>query len=195
MALARPVVSLIQPSLSADQTRVTAQLLMIMVVGLVPFGVTVLQQRFAFAHGQGRRNLGLQALLVGFAVLAGVAALIVPAVDAGPMVAAGMTVGEWVTAVVFVVGVHRRLGGLDLAGIGGLHLRLALAAVVAVAVGLVVVRAPLVLAAPSLVQLVVGGVALLAVYVIVVAVLRVGPYRDLLGEVRRRVDRSRVLGP
>lgn len=58
VVLAGPVVSIVQPGLSDEQTRVTARLLMIMVLGLVPFGVTVLQQRFAFAYEQGLRNLG-----------------------------------------------------------------------------------------------------------------------------------------
>lgn len=193
VVLAGPVVALIQPGLSADQVHVTAQLLMIMVLGLVPFGVTVLQQRFAFAAEQGRRNLWLQGLLTAFAVLAGVVALLVPAAQAGRVVAAGMTVGEWVTAVVFVVLVHRQLGGLDLAGLGALHLRLAGAAGAAVTVGLVVGRTSAVAAASAPVQLVVGGVALGTVYVIMVAVLRIGEYRTLLDDLRRRVARAGLL--
>lgn len=57
-----------------------SRLLMIMVLGLVPFGVTVLQQRFAFAfaYEQGRRNLELQGLLTACVLVAGVVALYVP---------------------------------------------------------------------------------------------------------------------
>lgn len=54
-----------------------------------------------------------------------------------------MMVGEGVVAVVFVVGVHRQLGGL--------HLRLAVAEGTAVAVGLVVVQVTPVRLAPALV--------------------------------------------
>lgn len=104
-------------------------------------------------------------MLTGFAVLTSALALVLPPEWAGPTVAAGLTIGEWVTAAVFVWLAHRQLGGLGLRGLGMLCLRLVAASAVAAMITLLVHRVvalPLTGYPAAVAELVLGSAVFLA---------------------------------
>nr|NLI48923.1 murein biosynthesis integral membrane protein MurJ [Propionibacterium sp.] len=127
IALALPGASLLNPGLDAASQRAIALAFSLMALGLVPYGVVALQQRFATAREDGRAFLGYQ--LIVTAVQLGVAGLILtlPGALGVPAVSLGQTVGNALAAALFLRLAARRLGGVPLRPLGRLAGRLCVA--------------------------------------------------------------------
>jgi len=124
IALARPGAGLLNPGLDGASQQAIALAFSLMALGLVPYGVVALQQRFATAREDGRAFLGYQ--LVVTAVQLGVAGLILvlPGALGVPAVSLGQTVGNALAATLFLWLLARRLEGLALRPLGRLAGRL-----------------------------------------------------------------------
>ncbi len=127
VALALPGATLLNPGLDEASVLAIAWAFSLMALGLVPYGVVALQQRFATAGEDGRSYLAFQ--LVVTAVQLGVAGLILvlPGWAGVPAVSLGQTLGNTLAAALFLWFGARRLGGLELRPLGRLAGRLALA--------------------------------------------------------------------
>jgi putative peptidoglycan lipid II flippase len=124
-----------------EQGRVVARVLVAMVAGLVPFSAQYLVQRVFYAEEDARTPFLLQCVAVGVWVAgtAASAALLGPA-DRLVGVAASMSLGTTVAALLGLALLRRRLGGVDGRRVLRTHVRLVLAGAVAGAVGAGVAR-------------------------------------------------------
>lgn len=196
-----PVPLLVLVSGSLPQSRAVAPVLVAMGASLVFFSALYLLQRVFYAYEDARTPFLLQCVSVGV-WLAGSGA---SAVLLGPSqrlvgVAASMSAGVAVAAVLALVLVRRRLGSVDGAAVLRTHVRLVLAGAVAAVVGVLVSRAVGGSAVDgrleAAVALVVAGGAITVVYTVCLLVLRVQelePLRARLpGASRRSTARHRV---
>lgn len=124
LALAQPGIGLLQPSVHGQALHDTVIAFSLMLIGLVPFGWNVLQQRYLFAIEDGRTNLWLQGLLVGTQVVCALLALGLPARHTVAVIAAGQTLGNTASVAVFLILTQHRLGGLPLRRITRTHAHL-----------------------------------------------------------------------
>ncbi|MFC7594339.1 murein biosynthesis integral membrane protein MurJ [Terrabacter sp. GCM10028922] len=147
IVLAHPIVALLNPGNAMDQRsiEVAARVLVIMILGLVPFGLDLLCYRMFFALEDGRPTVIMQVLLTGISALAGVVTLFINPVWAIGVMAMGQTVGNVVSSAVGLYLLRRRTGSLGLMGAVVTASRVGVAAAVAglVAWAVTVVLAPI----------------------------------------------------
>lgn len=124
VALAAPGVKVLTPSLEPLGVASLAWAFSLMALGLFPYGVVALQQRYALARGDGRMNFRFQLVITGVQLASCVAALLVPAPWAVATICLGQTLGNTMAAAVFLIVAQRQVGGLPLRAVGGLVLRL-----------------------------------------------------------------------
>jgi putative peptidoglycan lipid II flippase len=163
-------------------------------IGLVPFAISQLQVFAFYAMPDTRTpaliNIPVVALRIAVDVLLYV---VLPAT----LVAAGLMIGN---AISFVLAtalgywlLRRRIGRLGLSRVAGTLARLSIAAVIAAVPAALIVWALIssmgTSRLASLVQLTVGSVVLLVVYVTITLVLRVPEVRDVAATVRARLGR------
>jgi putative peptidoglycan lipid II flippase len=179
------------PAKGIDDARDVALVLALMAIGLMPFGITALKQRYCFARGDGWLNFWLVALMTGINLAAcGVAAWVSPPEYVVATVAAGATVANIVSAAAFLVVARRQLDGIDFARVTRLWVRLGIASAVAglggwAAASLVAVPASGYLL--SVIALVVGGLVMVSVYYLAARVLRVREVDEMLAPILRRI--------
>jgi putative peptidoglycan lipid II flippase len=163
-------------------------------LGLVPFAISQLQLGVFYALPDTKTPALLNVPIVGLRIAVQVIAYLVLSAS---WVAAGLMFGNAVSFV-FAVGLgywllRKRIGPLGLRQVGRTLLRLALAATIAaVPAALVVYGLNAVIGdgkVGSFIQLVVGGVILLAAYVAVAMALRVREVTELAGMLRARLGR------
>lgn len=190
VALAVPGCTLLNPGLDEDSWRAIALTFSLMSLGLVPYAVAGLQQRFNTAREDGRTYLVFQAIVTGVQVLFAVAILFLPDAAGVPVVAVGQSAGNAVAALVFLPLAQRQLGGLTLRRLRDLGGRLALASAVPGVLTWALVELIRTYAGHGLAQagvsLVAGGVLFLAVFLGMVRLLRLHELGLLLGRVARR---------
>ena len=146
IVLAHPIVALLNPGLDDPRdVEVAARVLVIMILGLVPFGLDLLCYRMFFALDDGRPTVIMQVLLTGISALAGVVTLFINPVWAIGVMAMGQTVGNVVSSAVGLHLLRRRTGSLGLMGAVVTASRVGTAAAVAglVAWAVTVVLAPI----------------------------------------------------
>lgn len=114
IVLARPIVALLYPGIDPRSVEVSAAVLVIMILGLVPFGLDLLCYRMFFALEDGKPTVTMQALLTGTSALAGLATVFINPVWAIGVMAVGQTLGNVVSSGVGLFLLRRRLGGLGL---------------------------------------------------------------------------------
>ncbi|WP_374969285.1 murein biosynthesis integral membrane protein MurJ [Terrabacter sp. BE26] len=132
VVLARPIVALLYPSGTDPRSvEVSASVLVIMILGLVPFGVDLLCYRMFFALEDGKPTVVMQALLTGISALAGIITIFINPVWAIGIMAMGQTVGNIVSSGVGLYLLRRRTGSLGLMGSVVTASRVGIAAVVA----------------------------------------------------------------
>lgn len=187
------------PRVSGDALSETALVFAIMILGLIPFGWTTLQQRFFFALEDGRTNLHLQILLTAIQITLALLALVGPRDHVVALIAAGQTLGNLAAAVAFVVIAQRRVGGLPLRHVLRLHVRLVLvSALAALATWGAVVGLSELLGTSRidhLVQLLVGGVLFVLAFLGLARVFHIREVDDLLGPVAARLRRRTGAAP
>lgn len=131
IVLARPIVALLYPGIDPRSVEVSASVLVIMILGLVPFGVDLLCYRMFFALEDGKPTVVMQALLTGVSALAGVVTLFINPVWAIGVMALGQTLGNVVSSGVGLFLLRRRTGSLGLMGSVVTASRVGIAATVA----------------------------------------------------------------
>lgn len=185
VALAVPGCRLLNPGLDEASVRAIALAFSLMALGLVPYAVAGLQQRYATAREDGRTYLWFQGIVTGLQLAAAALILVLPDAWGVPAVSLGQTVSNAIAALVFLRLAQRQLGGLPLRRLTGLTGRLGLASVaggVAAWAAVLGVQAGLgsgLLAAAA--ALAAGASAFGAVFLAGVRVLRIWELRELLG--------------
>lgn len=189
VVFARPGVMTIL-SLEPDQVLPLAGAVAIMGVGLLPFGISTLQQRYCFAREDGRQNLVMQAILSGSQLLVASMVFIMPATTALWVVASAQTVANVVVSVVWIVVASRQMDGLGMRSVARQWIRLLTASVTSGVLTAVVVWAMGMLGSGrlmSLLTLAVGGVVFIALFVVAARLMKIEEVGDLLNPILRKV--------
>lgn len=184
-----------EPGKGIDEPGGVALVLALMAIGLLPFGITALKQRYCFARGDGWTNFWLVALMTGinFAA-AGVAAWVAPPEYVVATVAAGASIASIVAAGAFLLVARHQLGGLELAGVVRLWARLGIASALA---GLAAWGAASLVADPASpwlrqgISLAVGGLVLAAVFLVLARLMRIREVDEMAAPVLRRLPLTR----
>ncbi len=194
IVLSVPGMAVVTPSLREPEVEHTALAFSIMALGLVPYAVSGLQQRYSMAREDGRTNLWFTVLVTGVQLAAAGSILVLPRGIAVYVVALGMTLGNAIAAAWFLVQTHRQLGGLPLGELGRLGLRLLLAAVPAGLIAWFVVRGLRVTLGfawlNELLGLAAGGLTFGVAFLVLARLLRIDELTELLGRFTRRFRRS-----
>ncbi len=172
----------------------TGGVLVVAAFAVLPLSISYLCT-YTFYSLQGNRTVAVINLPV--VALRVAAYLVLFAVLPATLVAAGMTAGNAVSyvlsALISLAVLRRRIGRLNLASVAAALLKVLVAAAVAAGVGLLVVRLLPGGAEPdrlqALLQLAVGGSAIMLVYLGTAAALRVREVRQVVGTVRRKLGR------
>ncbi|AXE39816.1 putative peptidoglycan biosynthesis protein MviN [Acidipropionibacterium virtanenii] len=193
VVLARPGVQTIW-SLQSDQVMPLAGAVAIMGIGLLPFGISTLQQRYCFAREDGRQNLIMQAILSGTQLVLVSLVFVVPAGGALWTVAAAQTVGNAVVSVVWIVAASRQMNGLGMRSVALSWLRLLAASVISGVPTAVAVWAMGLLGEGrlmSLLTLAVGGCLFVGVFLAAAKLLKIDEVGSLLDPILRRLHLAR----
>ncbi|WP_407319918.1 lipid II flippase MurJ [Isoptericola halotolerans] len=195
VVLAFPLTKALLPSASEVQVEAVAPVLRAMAVGAIALGATVLVRRMYFAFEDGRSVFVIQIIATVSLVAALWAATVTLPVTAWAIAAGGaFALSTWVSLLLRVRGMSRKLHGMDGHRVLRLYVRAALSAVVAGALGWLVVHlmdgtassswpyAVLVTAA--------AGATMAVVYLGLLKLLRVRELDDALAPILRRVGRS-----
>ena len=145
IVLANPIVALLNPNIDPRSVEVSASVLVIMILGIVPFGLDLLCYRVFFALEDGRPTVVMQVLLTGISAVAGAITLFINPVWAIAVMAFGQTIGNIVSSMVGVLMLRGRIGNLGLRPALVTASRIGVAAAVAglVAWGVTVVLDPI----------------------------------------------------
>jgi putative peptidoglycan lipid II flippase len=183
------------PEKGIDEPGDIALVLALMAVGLLPFGITALKQRYCFARGDGWMNFWLVALMTAINLAAcAVAVWWSPVEYVVATVAAGATIANIIAAGAFLLVARRQLDGLDLGRVSRLWVRVAVAAAVAGLGGWAVASlvadpgSPYVRQALSLAA---GGAVMGVLYLAAAKLLRIREVDDMLAPVLRRLPIGR----
>ncbi|MCU1536488.1 MAG: integral rane protein MviN [Humibacillus sp.] len=114
VVLAQPIVALLNPGIDQRSVEVSASVFVIMILGLVPFGLDLLCYRMFFALEDGKPTVVMQVLLTVISAVAGVVTLFINPVWAIGVMAIGQTVGNIVSSGVGLFLLRRRIGALGL---------------------------------------------------------------------------------
>ncbi|KGN36572.1 murein biosynthesis integral membrane protein MurJ [Knoellia subterranea] len=197
IALGRPIAKTLfwgtryNPSRGIDEPGNIAFVLALMAIGLMPFGITALKQRYCFARGDGWMNFWLVAVMTVINLAAcAVAAWMTPTKYIVAVIAAGASIANIVSAAAFLVVARRQLNGLGMGEVVRLWVRLAVASGVA---GLAAWAASTLVFDPSsslgrhALALLVGGAVLGLVFLVLAKVLRIREVDDVLAPILRRL--------
>lgn len=201
VALGRPMAKTLFPGTrylpeqGIDEPGDIALVLALMAIGLLPFGITALKQRYCFARGDGWMNFWLVALMTTINLAAcAVAVWWSPVEYVVATVAAGATVANIVSAGAFLLVARHQLGGLDLGRVSRLWLRVTGAAAVAGLGGWAVaslVAGPDSAYVQQALSLAAGGLVMGVLYLAGAKLLRIREVDDLLAPVLRRLPLPR----
>lgn len=191
--LAFPLGRVLFPDSTDGEIHALALSVVALVLGLVAFGVWSLCQRVYYAYEDARSMVPVQLLMA--AVVVGGTELGRATLDDRYWVAAAclsMAVSYAIGAVVALVSVRRRLGGVDGRRVVTLHLKAAVGAVLAAGagLGLLALLGPVDTWGRAVLACVLGAALMTAVYVGVLALLRVRELRSLASPVLRRLGRA-----
>jgi putative peptidoglycan lipid II flippase len=172
----------------------TGGVLVVAAFAVLPLSISYLCT-YAFYSLQGNRTVALINLPV--VAIRITAYVVLFAVLPGALAAAGMTAGNAVSyavsALISLAVLRRRIGRLNLASVAMALLKVLVAAAVAAGLGLLVVRLLPGGAEPdrlqALLQLAVGGLVIMLVYLGTAAALRVREVSQVVGTVRRKLGR------
>lgn len=124
VALSEPGSRLLNPGLDDASVHAVALAFSLMALGLVPFAIVGLQQRYATAQENGRMYLGFQVIVCALQLVFAALVVVLPPSIAVFTVSLGQTVSNTVAAVAFLWLTQRRMGGLPLRRLGGITLKL-----------------------------------------------------------------------
>jgi len=179
------------PSQGIDQAGDTAVVLALMAIGLLPFGITALKQRYCFARGDGWLNFWLVAVMTAINLAAcAVAAWVTPAKYIVAVIAGGATLANIVSAAAFLVVARKQLDGLEFGRVSRLWIRVTVAAAIAGAGGWAV--ATLIVDPGNswlihVTSLAAGGAAMAVLYYVAAKVMKIREVDELLAPILRRL--------
>lgn len=193
VVLSAPGMAVVSPRMTEREVNDTALVFSIMALGLVPYAISGLQQRYSMAREDGRTNWWFTVVVVGVQLAAAVAVLSLPAPVAVDTVAWGMTLGNAIAAIWFLTRTQRELGGLPLASLGGLTVKLLVASLPAGLVAWLIVEAIRMRMGfgwqAGLVELAAGGAAFGALFYGVALLLRIQDVSQLTSRLTSRFRR------
>lgn len=204
MVASRPLVAFLNPGVDTHALDVAAAVLVVMILGIVPFGLDLLCYRLFFAQEDGRSPFWMQLALTSLTLLAGGVTLLVDPKWAVGVMALGQTVGNVASSTIGVTLIRRRIGVLGLTRVLDVAARIGVAAAAAglMGWGTLTVLSPIVgsttdEATTSVLERLISnglalglvGVVFAAVYVFVAHALHVREVRDVADLVRRRLAR------
>src|SRR4051812_16229370 len=178
-----------------DAALATGAVLVVAAFAVLPLSISYLCT-YAFYSLQGNRTAALINLPV-VAVRIGAYVVLAEVLDKS-LSAAGMTAGNAisyvVSALISLAVLRRRIGRLNLGSLASGLVRVLIAAAIAAALGLLVVRMLPGAGAPdgrgeALIQIVAGGIVILVSYLCAAALLRVQEVSQVVGMVRRKIRR------
>jgi len=181
---------------SPEETLATAHITMALVVGLAPYAAYILSGRIFHAFQDGRTPFRMQVSITAVSVAGTLAAATLPPTMTAIGIGLAQTLGQVCAAVLGVLWVRRRLGGLPLGDVRTTYQRAVLAAVIAAVPTLLVILAGRELLSGStatLVILAVGGPLFFTVYALVAHRLGVRELAEVAAPVLRRLGRGRAV--
>ena len=195
ITLAEPIMKSLLPTLTTDSIHIGAPVLRALAAGLIALGCTVMVKRMYFAFEDGRSIFIIQI----FATVATVAILWFAmrfldwrywAIAAASAYAAA----TWISFLLRIRGMSRKLNGMDGARILRLYTRAALAGLFAAGVGFVISRA-MGGYQPSgwrhaLLVTAVAGTAMLAIYALGLKIMQVSEFDGAVASITRKFKRS-----
>lgn len=192
VVLARPGVQTVF-SLEPGQVGSLARAVAVMGVGLLPFGIATLQQRYCFAREDGKLNLIMQAVTTGVQLIILVTMFVFPPQHALVVVAAAQTIANLVGAVAWLVVASRQLGGIGMGEVNRLWTKLAVASIVAAVPTYLVAHGIDAAGHGAWVGhaggTLIGGVLFVALFLVLAKTLRIVEVLDLLNPMLRKVMR------
>ncbi|WP_153398855.1 murein biosynthesis integral membrane protein MurJ, partial [Ornithinicoccus halotolerans] len=194
--LAPSLTSLLWAENTPRETLATAHVLMALVIGLSPYGIYILSGRIFHAFQDGRTPFRMQLVITAIAGTGSLVAATLPAAATAIGIGLAQTAGQAAAAVLGVIWVRRRLGGVPLGDVARTYRRVLLATAVAVLPTLLVVwAAHRMLLDPwaSLVSVTVGGPLLLGCYAMLAHRLGVTEVGEAVAPVARRLGLARLL--
>ena len=185
---ALPVTALLFSSRNAAEAAATAHVLAVLAFGVVPFSIDVLNQRFFYAHDDGKTAFAEQAVLTATALTFTLGALLVPPPMAVATIGAGVVTSNLAAALFGICVIRRRLGHLD--GRAGVR-RLARSGICAVGAGLITWQVASHLGAVTgradgFLTLVIAAPVFAGVFLVLARLLHVNEITTLLGLLRSR---------
>ncbi len=194
-----PITGVLFTSVNPEELPATSLVLIAMSLGVIPFGIDVLNQRFFYARDEGRLALGEQLVLTGSATVVVLLTLAFPPWYTVAIIGVGIVVSNILSASFGLWFVARRVGPLPVARIVRGQVRMLIASLVAGALALpvfTVVRVFLPLGRwGDLGALAVGGGVFGVVYLLMALALRSPEVQTMVGRIpvlrRLRVRRNR----
>lgn len=174
------------------ETTTIAYVMMALVVGLIPYGVLTLAWRVFYAFEDGKTPFRLQIVITAIVVAGSLASLLLPREWVAAGAGLSQAIGQTVCAVIAIIWVRRRVPHLGLYDVMRTYVRLVIAALLgAAAAWLVHLGLAQVISGRigSLLTLGLGGVVLLAVYVLAARRMRVREMNELTTMVASRARR------
>lgn len=190
IALAVPGCALLNPAFDEASVQAVASAFSLMALGLVPYAVVGLQQRYSTAREDGRTFLVFQLVVTAIQLAVAGAILVLPDALAVSAVSLGQSISNAIASVVFLAMARRQLGSLNLGRLAALAGRLLLASAPAGVVAWLVVQAVRGWVGHGLWQsalgLAAGAVGFLGVFGVAVRLLNLHELHQLVGRLGRR---------
>ncbi|MBT0993503.1 murein biosynthesis integral membrane protein MurJ [Cellulomonas sp. DKR-3] len=197
--LAEPVTRIVMPTERPATVHAVSAVVVAMILGLPAFGAWSMAQRLYYAYEDTRGMVPVQGAMAAVVVLGALVSQAVLEPSRWVVgIGAAMSISYVVGAVVSLWHLRRRLGSVDGGRILRMHLRGAIAALVAAGAGVLLLR--LVEGAlggsfpGAVTECVLVGAVMVVVYAVVLRLLRVRELEDLLRPVLARAGRLGPLG-
>jgi putative peptidoglycan lipid II flippase len=197
VVFALPVVTLLFSSRDPREVPATALVLAVMAPGIVPFGIDVLNQRFFYAHDDGRMVFYEQVVLSVVASAVALLALAFRPEVAVAVVAVGLVVSNMCSAAFGIWFVRRRIGFFGLREVAFSWVRMIAACMVASAVSYLAttgLRDGQSGRGWAFAELAVGGLVFAVVYFGLALLMRVPEVGEMLAPVVQRLPGGRPRG-
>lgn len=198
MILAPQFASLILLFNPGQDTRPVADILQLLVIGLVPYSIYLLSQRIFHAYQEGRPPFYLQIMITAVMISVLGLSLLIPPQFTAMMVGLGQALGQTVAAIFAVLWVRQRMDNPPLPGVRATYTGSILASLIAaiVLVPLSLFGTPFLggLMPPkfaNLVVLTIGGAIFMLLYGVLAHRMGVRELAEVLGPLLRRIPGGR----
>ncbi len=192
-----PLTEVLFTSKDPAELPATALTLAAMALGVVPFGIDVLNQRFFYMYEKGRLALTEQVVLSVSALAITLSTLLLPPWYAVPVIGVGIVVSNVLASVYGMSRVQRLVGPLPLGRIWWSQARMLVASGVAAVPALLVfavLRQHVGGRIAVLLVMAVAGVVYGLVYLVMARVLRISEVGRMIDRVQRRLPGGRAPG-